>query len=466
MKNKKKKIIHKGSQNVKFEKLMDQEFMKRISDDLLKAFDQSSTILTGSSTGQMEDPSYIMKVGTEQIKPYISGETYSFLKFIGNNYTVPLLLTIPGMGNIFKKVVTDIDSNASGDIMAPYKDFCNGIDSIAQDMISVLITNGTLKSMDYLIKNENLIDMTAFTKDSDKMDMKWDIIVEKVRKAIDLDHDALFYYMIPPYYDGIVNVYDHMYVQYKVTEVNIPEKILRISFKEFPSEMIDDPESMAYDSVLNHYLFEYHLCCKVDGAKVKCEIDTTNMQFPFVSCAGIDVATEMNYDRDKTLLTNYCARLSFTSFAIIDFYRGKFYTEFKHLQEVLKLFVAVNVSLSEGSPRATSYRHRQPAECQVAEILDPHKHQPKMVTRKMNDFVFRSEKPPTRQTRDTIIKYKMANWQRRGHIRHYSNGHNVYIRPTIAHRHILEECNVKTVPSVHVISGKEEQEDDYKEEVG
>ena len=65
------------------------------------------------------------------------------------------------------------------------------------------------------------------------------------------------------------------------------------------------------------------------------------------------------------------------------------------------------------------------------------------LTRYVGKIKIKSQKPPKRPTEETIIKYKVASWPRKGYVRRNKNGTTSVIPPTICNRHGMENNNTK-----------------------
>lgn len=76
----------------------------------------------------------------------------------------------------------------------------------------------------------------------------------------------------------------------------------------------------------------------------------------------------------------------------------------------------------------------------TTDVIDgDEKKQPKQIVRNIGNITIKSVKVPKVPTEESIRKYKVASWNKRGHVRHNKNGKTVYIKHTICRRKAFED---------------------------
>ncbi len=73
---------------------------------------------------------------------------------------------------------------------------------------------------------------------------------------------------------------------------------------------------------------------------------------------------------------------------------------------------------------------------------------PKRIIRNVGLLRVQSESVPKRPRFETVITYKMAKWTVRGHVRHYKNGKEVYIKPSVKTRKALKDTGQVTASTI------------------
>jgi hypothetical protein len=116
-------------------------------------------------------------------------------------------------------------------------------------------------------------------------------------------------------------------------------------------------------------------------------------------------------------------------------------------QELVKIFVAVTTIVNE-----QLYLHKPSRPIRKSNALSKDKinttnaansSQPEKVVRNIGIISITSAKPPKMPTERSIVRYNVAEWETRGHIRTMKSGKQIYIQPHINHRHALEDKDIE-----------------------
>lgn len=94
----------------------------------------------------------------------------------------------------------------------------------------------------------------------------------------------------------------------------------------------------------------------------------------------------------------------------------------------------VNDLLERERPRAARSATTKKAEATFE--LDQDRQDERKV-RTISMVKFTSKSVPRMPTEKSVIKYNVASWNTRGHLRHYKSGKTVYVRPSVHHRKAL-----------------------------
>lgn len=92
-----------------------------------------------------------------------------------------------------------------------------------------------------------------------------------------------------------------------------------------------------------------------------------------------------------------------------------------------------NYMLSKNRPIAERGKYTKHKVHEIQET-DPSKMPKKQIIRSVGGIKIKSVKIPKMPTEESVRKYKVSSWNKRGHVRHYKNGKIVYIKPTVCQR--------------------------------
>ena len=81
--------------------------------------------------------------------------------------------------------------------------------------------------------------------------------------------------------------------------------------------------------------------------------------------------------------------------------------------------------------------------------------EPQQKTRYVGSLRIRSHNVPKKPCYETVVTYKVAKWNVRGHVRHYKSGKDVYIKPSTRTRKALEDSKKTTATTIRFRKRKE-----------
>lgn len=97
----------------------------------------------------------------------------------------------------------------------------------------------------------------------------------------------------------------------------------------------------------------------------------------------------------------------------------------------------VNMALNKQKAKLRHEPNQEKNECVKHEAIPPGDNKPERKVRAISGLVVKSEKPPRRPTRQSVIKYSMESWSCRGHVRRLKSGRLVHVSPSVHHRKAL-----------------------------
>ncbi len=113
-----------------------------------------------------------------------------------------------------------------------------------------------------------------------------------------------------------------------------------------------------------------------------------------------------------------------------------------------------NYMLSKNRPKAE--RNKTGHKYIDIQDKDNPKKPKRQIIRSVGGIKIKSVSVPKMPTEESIRKYKIASWNKRGHVRHYKNGKEVYIKPTTCRRKCFDS-NEKPLQTIINIESRKEK---------
>lgn len=115
------------------------------------------------------------------------------------------------------------------------------------------------------------------------------------------------------------------------------------------------------------------------------------------------------------------------------------------LRTFILLIVRCNVMLEKNKPSKPVGRKTTKGERKTSYEKN---HAPERKIRMVGSIRVQSKDVPKRPCLETVITYRTATWMVRGHVRHYKNGKEVYIKPRMHKRKALEGSDETTATTI------------------
>jgi hypothetical protein len=246
---------------------------------------------------------------------------------------------------------------------------------------------------------------------------------------------------IPCMNEAVIRVNDMRYIYYYVTDVDI----VKTSYRVF----------------LQDYIFS-------NGAYMVGAYGTTGIRFDNNAYAVIEPdrqekqdivlmpklyrmfsAKEMHWDSMKADIWNEMT-VKYADDITDRMFRKNNTNQF---YELVKAFITIitvtNTELYLNKPKRPQKKTKSAAKISI-ENAD-NESQPEKVVRRIGGMSVTSVKIPKLPTEKSVIRYKVLQWQTRGHIRTLKSGKQVYVKPYTNTRHALEEKNIQSVEAQQIM---------------
>ena len=304
----------------------------------------------------------------------------------------------------------------------------------------ILYDRKTIRSMDY-------IDMT-------NLDMEeYDEYIQSD------DYGKSFFDLLPPFESGVIRYTtntNQTYLYFKINEIDLNEKIYNFSLQEYRSDMDSEiPWENTFctncaikysDSVKVYY--EGHLkdimelCQNEDGVNILRAIwsDKNERKFYKEHTEKAIIHSANNfYDKElhNRYYDNYIEYIKRNTDSSLSTYALSNVVLFKELMKIC------NYKLKKNKPSTI-----RTSGSSVKSVIEKNTEIPKkQKIRAFGDVKIKSVKVPKTPTEESIRHYKIASWNKRGHVRHYKSGKEVYIKQTVCKRKGFDD-NVKPLQTV------------------
>lgn len=287
------------------------------------------------------------------------------------------------------------------------------------------------------LKKENLVDIrAAFIASNEPTDMLSTMLPELINDfGVWCQSTDLFYATIPCFTNGVIQVNKNRYIYWELKDVNITDKTMSL------------------------YLMDYMACDGYWQPGVSGTIDTKGL-----ITSNHETRMDMKTGRDELLFSKIYrivpyAVLQWTKSdiqlweeVVIPFARltedEMAKNETNNLCELCRYFtyytIALNYFLNKEKPKAQ--RRSVKTHCNT-DVVSSDVIEDKRVVRNVGMISVKSEKPPKASTEKTVMKYKVASWRTRGHVRHLKSGKQIYIKESVHKRKCLNrevEADPKT----------------------
>lgn len=325
----------------------------------------------------------------------------------------------------------------------PNADFKENIQSrieCLQEYNQALVENGYGFSRKQL-REMNLFDIRSIVEDTD--DTMKITNVKMTNEMLDYISDSEWTLAVPCFSEGVVQFNDERYVYYKVENI--------------------DPAKPSYILTLKDHAFmknfwEVGVC--------------GTMEFKFYKKNG-----DMGFKNKKIVDKDHPYRNYSDIYKLLpieqfgwpevkksEWQRIRTYTDFftqnikmqkgDPVRELFSFFIkatlAINYYLSKNKPsRPINTNPKRKTEKQISETLNKEKS-----IRRIGTITIKSEKPPKIITKDSVIRYKTASWQRRATIRTLKNGKKVYVKESVCYRQCLRDKAPEKPNPVNIILTK------------
>lgn len=113
----------------------------------------------------------------------------------------------------------------------------------------------------------------------------------------------------------------------------------------------------------------------------------------------------------------------------------------------------VNSLLEQDKPRTTRPAAKRTKTTETSFEFNPEKQDERKV-RTISTVKITSKSIPRLPTEKSVVKYNVASWNTRGHIRHYKSGKTIYVKPSVHHRKALRN-NATPAPTTIKFTGDE-----------
>lgn len=246
----------------------------------------------------------------------------------------------------------------------------------------------------------------------------------------------MFYTMIPCFNTGVIRTRFGLYIQWEIKNIDLNQKSYTVKIKVYTNELAYDKQTWwcKHESI-NHVTVE----SDINQSKTFVQTPVDSILQADQILYGVNPRS-MNLNpkeladwlKYRKIYMNFCQQLTKNgrSFQCCELMKS-----FLLSQSVANFFM--HQAKSEMPIKALTSRSDGVSAKPVSVPSEPIKaaqKAPERVLRIIDVVAFKSETMPILPTRKSIAQYRLAQWQTRGHMRHYKSGKTVYIKPSIHHR--------------------------------
>lgn len=294
-----------------------------------------------------------------------------------------------------------------------------------------------------IIKKGIISDATTFT-DTNRIDAreliatKYPTTDEKRQDAIALcnaimeyNSEVGFYGMIPCFNKGIIDVTPNMYVAWSIFHLDLDNSQMTLGCSVY---ITGESCGCSFDIPFTEFIVDIGHHTIGDGIH-----DTITYQVKtFTSLNEMFTAIspkQMRWNQQERLMWNktYMRMVKFVD--KISPNPAPYDSILELLTDMIFAFTGVNYHLHKN--RQWSRRRKGKDEPTVIVDFNQAK-QDARITRKIGLLTIVSRDIPRETTRENVIRYQVASWTVRGHVRRYKSGKMVYIEPHTSHRRCMQ----------------------------
>lgn len=293
--------------------------------------------------------------------------------------------------------------------------------------------------------NADIIDIRGLYPGSSDFDLKIPLTTEDEKAYI---NDTGWVVFIPCFAEGVIHLTDNRYWDYKIMEMDSDQQMYRVLIREYLNvnnvwEMSVTAFARIYFSDMTQCTDKVHIEFTIDENDKYCSVDH-KMLYSALSRKKLKWSKD-DYRLWKDIIIPYADKIT------KDF-KSKNKTAYG---ELTRLFVNIIMHINYTMHMNKMSRPQKPTHHKTVtadtKIVVNKQSQPERLTRTVGGIVIKSEKPARVPTEKSIIRYTMASWNTRGFIRHYKSGKTVYVKPSVHHRHCLNDNETDNRPKQTII---------------
>lgn len=279
----------------------------------------------------------------------------------------------------------------------------------------------------------NIIDASAFFK----------TILNNLNGAEEIENSIRnyvssnpFYAYLPCFNDGVLKMSNVTYCHWKVNSVDAENKTLSISMYLYYNEHSSFTPFAEFSATLE---FPEHLTKKVG-------FTLTHTTYTSL----YEILHAITPKQMKWVATDRKAWMLFIKFGkMVDAISIDGDCVYDAVQEnifiIMWCFAYIN-SVLHSNKRHYKARQKKTDETKVVKSFNPEKQREKKLHILSNLVSITSDEPPKEMTKCTSVKYHLASWTVKGHVRHYKSGKIAYVRPHTKRRKGMEKEAETTTP--------------------
>lgn len=360
------------------------------------------------------------------------------LKMMDNKYNIDIDKNLKITNQIDTKTVEQLYKHSPDEL----KKVAKLSETVLREYNAALVRNHIGLSRAELMK-QNIIDARAlFDKPDNKHDLPDIRYIKNKEKISDYIENADWLSCIPCFEEGVLQVNEDRFFYWKILNVNAEKKSYTIFIQDYGVQIPgvwevgvaicadilsnDEFDKSKRNIILNNDYDEYfsaNFTAIYRCLNLKKELKWNKQKRDIWKKYIIKHAEQIDNDLKENKTT------SFISLA----------RAFCHI------ICYVNASLKTN--KVSKPIHRKTI-TEKTVIKKEQKPTPERVVRTVGTVIVKSKKPPRIPTEKTVIKYVIASWPTRGHIRHYKSGKTVYIKPTVHKRKCLQNENKETKQTI------------------
>lgn len=297
----------------------------------------------------------------------------------------------------------------------------------AKAFMAILLRKKIIKSRSELLKMDK-IDYYLCLKPGDYEE---DYQLPRIDATEDMIDSSNWMLLIPPFEKGVLRINKNAYLDFEIENLDLDEKSFEISISCYS---FDQGVWTLSDIVTGEI--------NCNGEKITYSVNGLNLAeildqfFDTVKDElGDEIKKLYKHSNDEPVDVDTLHLL------IIKRMRREMVSSDDISNAILGHFIPAiyktNKALSERKPRPIKNKGTG-SKVKTSKGEPDMEPKPKITRVLVNGIHVTSRKPPRVPSEETIRKYRVAEWNTRGHLRHYKNGKVTYIKPSVHHRKCLE----------------------------